>query len=79
MVLGTPRIDEIRAIALTICSPLILWSMSIASASRVKASAPVSARNYRPSDKASETKSIDHVSFAASAAGWTAERPTLGG
>ena len=36
MVLWTPRIDEIGAIALTTCSPLIPRSASIASALRVK-------------------------------------------
>ena len=66
MVLGAPRIDEIRAIASTTCSPLMPWSTSIARASRVKASTTVSARNRRPSNRASETKSIDHISFAAS-------------
>lgn len=43
----------------------------------MKAPTPVSALNYHPPDKAPETKSIHHVSFAASAAGWTAERPTV--
>jgi hypothetical protein len=69
MVLGVPRIDEIRVIASTTCSPVIPWSTSIAKASRVKASTKVSARNRRPSNRASETKSIDHISFAADAAG----------
>ena len=41
------------------------WSTSIASASRVNASTTVSARNRRPSNGASETKSIGHISFAA--------------
>ena len=61
MVLGAPRIDVIRVITATTYSPLMPWPASIASASRVKASTTVSARSLRPSNKASETKSIDHI------------------
>jgi hypothetical protein len=45
------------------------WSTSIASASRVKASITIDARRRRSSNSQSETKSIDHIPFAAKAAG----------
>lgn len=59
------------------CSPLMPWLTSIASASRVNASTNVSARSRRPSNSASETKSIDHISFAADAAGWRSRLAAL--
>jgi hypothetical protein len=77
MVLGVPRIGESRVIALTTCSPLTPWSTSVAKASRVKASTTVRARNRWPSNRAPETQSIDHISFAADAAGCCARLAAL--
>lgn len=77
MVLGAPRTDAIRATAATTCSPFMPWSTSIASAPRVKASTTVSARNRHPSNSASRTKSIDHISLAAETAGWRSRLAAL--
>jgi hypothetical protein len=69
-VFGAPRTDAIRIIVAITCSPLKPLSTSIASVSRMKAMTTVSARNRRPSNSTSETKSIDHISLGANAAGW---------
>ncbi|GEM_PF-5523648 len=47
----------------------MLWSTSIAIASRVKAPPNVSARKRRSSNRAFEAMSIDHIALAADAAG----------
>ena len=70
LVLGAPRASTMRVIASTTCSLLMPWSTLIVNASLVNASTTVSARNRRPSNNASETKSIDHISSGADAAGW---------
>ena len=43
MVFGPPRVDVIRVVLATTCSPLTPWATSVASASRVNASTTVSA------------------------------------
>ncbi len=53
------------------------WSTSIASASRVNASTTVSAFKRHRSNSASETKSIDHSSLGAEAAGWRSRLAAL--
>ena len=61
--MGAPRVIAIRAIAWTTCSPLMPWSTSITSASRVNALTTVNALRRRPSNNASKTASGERATL----------------